>query len=573
MPNRPHRIWFFPLVPVVFAATMPGQTWTQASPQTSPPGFGAFMAYHAARAQVVLYAGSANTWVFAGANWTHKNPKTTPPPSCAEALAYDAVHRETVLACSVTLDGGLTSSEQTWVWDGTNWTQRFPKTTPPARTGAALSYDAARGQVVMFGGMDTNTLRFYPTDTWLWDGQNWTLAHPSNAPFGREYASMAYDAVHGQTVLFRGYTLTQAIGPASVNLLGDTWIWDGATWIQRSPQNSPSAGTDPMAPDRSGHILLFEGGQQPNNNTWLWDGSNWTKATPPVPPTARDFADSVAYDAGRGLTVLFGGRINGQIVNDTWLWDSGRRGPGITAVVTASSYGASINAAPSSWIEIYGIGLANTSRSWTTSDFNGNIAPTALSGVQVTIAGQRAPVQFIAIGQVNAQVPSGIAAGPAQVVVTNNSTDSPAYTIIVKAAAPGLLSPPAFNIAGNQYVTALLADNTTFVLPSGAIPGIASRPAQPGETMVLFGVGFGAVNPSIPAGQVVTEDNQLAQPLSVSFGQAPARIAYSGLAPGLIGLYQFNVVVPEIPNSDVVPLTLTVGGIPITQTLVTAVHN
>jgi uncharacterized protein (TIGR03437 family) len=57
------------------------------------------------------------------------------------------------------------------------------------------------------------------------------------------------------------------------------------------------------------------------------------------------------------------------------------------------------------------------------------------------------------------------------------------------------------------------------------------------------------------------------------FGATPATLAYWGLAPNFLGLYQFNVVVPNVPNSDLVPITFTLGGANGTQTLFTAVHN
>jgi uncharacterized protein (TIGR03437 family) len=94
--------------------------------------------------------------------------------------------------------------------------------------------------------------------------------------------------------------------------------------------------------------------------------------------------------------------------------------------------------------------------------------------------------------------------------------------------------------------------------------------------MVMYGVGFGPVTPSIPAGQTVQpgQSNNLAETFNVLFGGVPAaKITYAGLAPGAIGLYQFNVVVPKISNSDVVPLTFTLGTETGAQTLYTAVHN
>jgi uncharacterized protein (TIGR03437 family) len=246
----------------------------------------------------------------------------------------------------------------------------------------------------------------------------------------------------------------------------------------------------------------------------------------------------------------------------------------LNGIVGASQFGQFSSAAPSSWIEIYGSGLAAGTRSWRTSDFQGVNAPTSLDGTYVTIGGQPAFVEFISPGQLNVQVPSTIGTGPQRVVVTTNLGTSPAYVLGVSPLEPGLYAPSFTNLGGKQYVWAQLTDGS-IVMPPGSVAGISSRQAKPGETIVMYGVGFGAVSPSIPAGQTVQSGNKLAAAFSVSFGGVPATvIPYAGLAPNAIGLYQFNVVVPNnIPNSDAVPLTFTLGNGSGSQTLFTAVHN
>jgi uncharacterized protein (TIGR03437 family) len=102
---------------------------------------------------------------------------------------------------------------------------------------------------------------------------------------------------------------------------------------------------------------------------------------------------------------------------------------------------------------------------------------------------------------------------------------------------------------------------------------VPSRPARPGETLIIYGVGFGDVTPSIPAGQLVPHANTVLAPLELFIGGVKASLAYSGLVPGNIGLYQFNVAVPDIPASDLVPLTFTLSGIPAAQNLYLAVQT
>jgi uncharacterized protein (TIGR03437 family) len=81
------------------------------------------------------------------------------------------------------------------------------------------------------------------------------------------------------------------------------------------------------------------------------------------------------------------------------------------------------------------------------------------------------------------------------------------------------------------------------------------------------------VTPNIPAGQIVADSNTLTLPLQISFGSTLGTVSYSGLAPTLVGLYQFNVVVPNVADGDTVPLTFTLGGAAGTQTLFTAVKH
>ena len=77
-------------------------------------------------------------------------------------MAYDAATGNIVL-----FGGGINGhgvQNVTWVWDGTTWTKQAPATSPPARDAASMAYDAATGNVVLFGGFASGTLG----DTWTW---------------------------------------------------------------------------------------------------------------------------------------------------------------------------------------------------------------------------------------------------------------------------------------------------------------------------------------------------------------------------------------------------------------------
>ena len=243
----------------------------------------------------------------------------------------------------------------------------------------------------------------------------------------------------------------------------------------------------------------------------------------------------------------------------------------VNQVVGPSAFGSAATA-PGSWIEIYGSNMSSVARSWSAQDFDGTTAPHSLSGTSVTIAGRDAFVSYVSPYQVNALVPFDVAPGQQTVTITTSSGTSASGVVTVNATQPGLLAPASFKINSQQYAGATFPDGT-YAIPSLAISGVASRPARPSETIILYGIGFGEVTPYVNSGEIVQTTNSLNHSVEITIGGLPARVTYAGLAPGSVGLYQFNVVVPELASSDAVPLTYSLDGIQGTQTLYIAVRN
>jgi len=245
-----------------------------------------------------------------------------PPPRWDFGMAYDAAREQVVMFGG---NGQYVYWNDTWVWDGTNWTQKHPTNAPPNRRGNVMTYDAAHNVVVLFGGTGYSNPLSYATaslnDTWTWDGTNWTLMHPATSPPGRDLASMSYDPVRGKVVLFGGQDL------ASGTKFGDTWEWDGSNWTQLAPANSPAPRVAAaMAYDvLRGYTLLYGGntssGYVFQQDTWTWDGTNWTQQNSADTPPATIVG--MTYDAARAQLVTFGGWTASQhyFAEDVWAWD------------------------------------------------------------------------------------------------------------------------------------------------------------------------------------------------------------------------------------------------------------
>jgi hypothetical protein len=116
---------------------------------------------------VVMFGGLAdlnpnNTWTWDGTNWTMQNPATQPPHLYGPGAAFDA-HLKGVIS----FGGGLGGVDQTdtWAWTGSNWVKLAPATVPAAREGQGTAYDMATSTLYFFGGVQGNGALYF-NDTW-----------------------------------------------------------------------------------------------------------------------------------------------------------------------------------------------------------------------------------------------------------------------------------------------------------------------------------------------------------------------------------------------------------------------
>jgi uncharacterized protein (TIGR03437 family) len=178
--------------------------------------------------------------------------------------------------------------------------------------------------------------------------------------------------------------------------------------------------------------------------------------------------------------------------------------------------------------------------------------PISMAGVSVTVGGIPAPLLALNAGtsdQINVQIPFELSgASQAEVVVNNNGQMTAAERIFL-GTAPALFT---LSQDGTGAAAILHADFS---------PVTASRPAAAGEMILLFGTGFGEVTPSVPSGSATQGISRVSALVRATISGLDAPVQFAGLAPGFVGLYQVNVMVPAGVASGDQRVTVTVGGV------------
>ena len=304
--------------------TYDGSTWATQNPTPSAsvsatdPG----LAYSAADAAVLtvtdLWGGTVNSLLaYDGNDITVLNPNE---PTASNANYPDANSLVAYSPAQGTLVAFGGAQGQTWLWDGqTNWTALGTATTPSPRQGGAMAFDTARNRLWMFGGRSPSTLNFL-SELWGLDS-DWTLA-AATGPTARSDVGWTYDANRQVSVLFGGQN---AGGPVA----DVQWEWNGSAWTQRctacTPMPAARSGAAMAFDPLHGVTLLFGGTAGaasaacpgPSffcNDTWTWDGHAWQQQAPAVSPAAGLPALSMTFEPRLGIMVLTGGTA-------LWGWD------------------------------------------------------------------------------------------------------------------------------------------------------------------------------------------------------------------------------------------------------------
>lgn len=183
--------------------------------------------------------------------------------------------------------------------------------------------------------------------------------------------------------------------------------------------------------------------------------------------------------------------------------------------------------------------------------------PTSLGQTSVMFDGIPAPLFYVSGGFVEVAVPTTLSAGAnTSIQVTTASGNSLAVPVPVVPANPGIFT---VDVGGAGQAEAINQDGTQN--GNGTVTG-SDTPAPRGSVIQLFATGLGPLNPAIPAGAPAPSNSLSVTtlPVTATIGGQPATVSFAGAAPGLIGVYQVNVVVPLNVGSGANRVSLNVGG-------------
>ena len=170
-----------------------------------------------------------------------------------------------------------------------------------------------------------------------------------------------------------------------------------------------------------------------------------------------------------------------------------------------------------------------------------------LAGVSVRIGGQDAPLYFVGPGQINAQVPFEV---------------SPGDSVPVATSVGGLLTAPQNYLIAPAQPGIFISGENAAILDASFQLVTPQNPVRVGDTIQIFATGLGETDPEVGTGEPAPPFSTVRNPVTVTIGGINATVDFQGLAPGFVGLYQVNAVVPTgVAPGDAVPLVLTQNGI------------
>ena len=227
---------------------------------------------------------------------------------------------------------------------------------------------------------------------------------------------------------------------------------------------------------------------------------------------------------------------------------------GPTTVVSTSSFLTGL-VAPGDQISIFGANLGPTTG--IRADVTKTL-PTSLGGTTVTFDGVAAPMYYSSSGIVSVQAPFSLATGgTTQIQVVNSAGSSLAVPQVAATTNPGVFT---YEVGGTGQAKAINQDGSAN--GDGTVNG-SDKPAPAGSVISVYATGLGAVTPAVAAG-TPTPGGTLSTtvaPVTATIAGRTATVLWAGLAPGLIGTYQVNIMVPLSVPSGPARLALYADGV------------
>jgi uncharacterized protein (TIGR03437 family) len=201
------------------------------------------------------------------------------------------------------------------------------------------------------------------------------------------------------------------------------------------------------------------------------------------------------------------------------------------------------------WVSIYGSNLSSGTASWV-----GNF-PTSLAGTSVTIDGRAAYLSYVSPMQIDVQAPADSALGPVPVVVTTQFGSATSNVTLAQFA-------PSFFLLDTKHVAGIIlrANGSYDIIgPTGTSLGYQTVAAKAGDSVALFGTGFGPTNPPLVPGQPVSVAAPTTNSVALRINNVSVTPTFAGLSGA--GLYQINLTIPAGLGTGDVSLQATVGGV------------
>jgi hypothetical protein len=244
------------------------------------------MVYDAAHHVVLMYGGASDldtgvgcgetgpyvrcfqdTWTWDGIDWKELHPAHT--PGLWGTIAFDD-----------STNSVLFYDSKTWNWSGTDWIKvGAPQGPQPVAQQAMMAFDPATGGVIQFGGIDLSGT-IHRTEMWRWNGTAWIAlsAQAPNFPVG---SPICGDKRPNVVIGYKAATYTGTAANQVMQSGSETWQWNGTQWTRLNPAHEPDLVSARLFADPVTGGLLLVGANDIALafDEWTWNGADWNSVS------------------------------------------------------------------------------------------------------------------------------------------------------------------------------------------------------------------------------------------------------------------------------------------------------